>query len=98
MAIEEKQRGASEFLQVASVKRESLLINAINYPHQRTEPKENFMLRVLYLLAAIVLLPRTVSGAGADDFYKGKTIKIVVGFSAGRGFRYLRAHDRASHG
>ena len=26
------------------------------------------------------------NGAGADDFYKGKTIKIVVGFSAGGGF------------
>ena len=44
------------------------------------------MMRVLCLLAAIVLLPRAGSGAGADDFYKGKTVKIVVGFSAGGGF------------
>ena len=44
------------------------------------------MLRAFYILAAVVLLPRAGNGAGADDFYKGKTVKIVVGFSAGGGF------------
>ena len=34
-------------------------------------------------------------GASADDFYKGKTIRIVVGFSAGGGFdTYARAIAR----
>jgi tripartite-type tricarboxylate transporter receptor subunit TctC len=44
------------------------------------------MLRAFCILAAVVLLPRAGNGAGADDFYKGKTVKIVVGFSAGGGF------------
>lgn len=47
------------------------------------------------LLASALLLPSTVSPAGADDFYKGKSIRIVVGFSAGGGFdTYARAITR----
>src|SRR5574341_2152447 len=54
------------------------------------------MLKILSCLLLIaLLLPSSVSGAGADDFYKGKSIRIVVGFSAGGGFdTYARAISR----
>jgi tripartite-type tricarboxylate transporter receptor subunit TctC len=54
------------------------------------------MLRKLFgLLAFTVLLPSVAAAASADDFYKGKTIRIVVGFSAGGGFdTYARAIAR----
>jgi tripartite-type tricarboxylate transporter receptor subunit TctC len=43
------------------------------------------------LMSSLVL----VTTAIADDFYKGKTIRIVVGFSAGGGFdTYARAIAR----
>jgi tripartite-type tricarboxylate transporter receptor subunit TctC len=46
------------------------------------------------LLAFIVLLPSVLSAA-ADEFYRGKNIRIVVGFSAGGGFdTYARAISR----
>jgi tripartite-type tricarboxylate transporter receptor subunit TctC len=51
---------------------------------------------MLRLLAA-VLAPFLFSGtaAAAADFYKGKTVKIIVGFSAGGGFdTYARALAR----
>ena len=41
------------------------------------------------LLAALLLVsaPRWAEAASADqDFYKGKTIRVVVGFAAGGGF------------
>jgi len=47
------------------------------------------------LLSALALLLYPAIAASADDFYKGKTIKIVVGFSAGGGFdTYARALAR----
>jgi tripartite-type tricarboxylate transporter receptor subunit TctC len=50
----------------------------------------------LSLLAiALILSFDTAGAASADDFYKGKTIRIVVGFSAGGGFdTYSRAIAR----
>ncbi|HVR14846.1 MAG TPA: hypothetical protein VMS25_00695, partial [Candidatus Limnocylindrales bacterium] len=41
------------------------------------------MLRVLYAFIAVMTLASVAQGAAAEDFYKGKTIRIVVGFSAG---------------
>jgi len=47
------------------------------------------------LLTIALLLPSTAAAASADDFYKGKSIRIVVGFSAGGGFdTYARAIAR----
>ncbi|MBI2180643.1 MAG: hypothetical protein HYU31_07475 [Deltaproteobacteria bacterium] len=47
------------------------------------------------LTIALLLLPASASAAAADDFYKGKSIRIVVGFSAGGGFdTYARAIAR----
>jgi tripartite-type tricarboxylate transporter receptor subunit TctC len=47
------------------------------------------------LLTIALLLPSIASAAAADDFYKGKSIRIVVGFSAGGGFdTYARAIAR----
>jgi tripartite-type tricarboxylate transporter receptor subunit TctC len=47
------------------------------------------------LLAFTLLLPSVAAAASADDFYKGKAIRIVVGFSAGGGFdAYARAIAR----
>ncbi|MGH7875826.1 MAG: Bug family tripartite tricarboxylate transporter substrate binding protein [Candidatus Binatia bacterium] len=41
----------------------------------------------LSLLLVIILVPARVHAAAADqDFYRGKTIRIVVGFAAGGGF------------
>jgi tripartite-type tricarboxylate transporter receptor subunit TctC len=52
---------------------------------------KRFLLLPRVLIASLVL----VTGAAADDFYKGKTIRIVVGFSAGGGFdTYARAIAR----
>jgi tripartite-type tricarboxylate transporter receptor subunit TctC len=39
-----------------------------------------------YLTAAAVLYPVVLFAAAADEFYRGKTVRIVVGFSAGGGF------------
>jgi tripartite-type tricarboxylate transporter receptor subunit TctC len=48
-----------------------------------------------YLAAALALTAAAPGAAYAEDFYKGKTIRIVVGFSAGGGFdTYARAIAR----
>ncbi|MDP2602835.1 MAG: tripartite tricarboxylate transporter substrate-binding protein [Deltaproteobacteria bacterium] len=54
------------------------------------------MLKTLSTLLTIaLLLPSSASAAAADDFFKGKTIRVVVGFSAGGGFdTYARAIAR----
>lgn len=54
------------------------------------------MLKILScLLMTALLLPSSISAAAADNFYQGKTIRIVVGFSAGGGFdTYARAIAR----
>src|SRR5262245_35321948 len=47
------------------------------------------------LAVALIMTFETASAASGDDFYKGKTIRIVVGFSAGGGFdTYARALAR----
>jgi tripartite-type tricarboxylate transporter receptor subunit TctC len=47
------------------------------------------------LVLALGLVPFLGASASADDFYKGKTVRIVVGFSAGGGFdTYARALAR----
>ncbi|HXF76451.1 MAG TPA: hypothetical protein VNN13_10195, partial [Methylomirabilota bacterium] len=50
------------------------------------------------ILCAVLLffgLARTGEAASLEDFYKGKSIRIVVGFSAGGGFdTYARAIAR----
>ena len=52
---------------------------------------KRFSLLALALMSSLVL----ATAATADDFYKGKTIRIVVGFSAGGGFdTYARAIAR----
>ena len=48
--------------------------------------------KLILLALALMVSFETASAASADDFYKGKTIRIVVGFSAGGGFdTYARA-------
>ena len=42
--------------------------------------------KLILLALALMVSFETASGASPDDFYKGKTIRIVVGFSAGGGF------------
>jgi tripartite-type tricarboxylate transporter receptor subunit TctC len=49
----------------------------------------------LLLMAVFLALITIPSGAGADDFYKGKTVRMIVGLSAGGGFdTYARAIAR----
>jgi tripartite-type tricarboxylate transporter receptor subunit TctC len=49
----------------------------------------------LWALAAVLGLSAGASAAGVEDFYKGKNIKVIVGFSAGGGFdTYARALAR----
>ena len=51
--------------------------------------------KLVLLAVALLVSFETASAASADDFYKGKTIRIVVGFSAGGGFdTYARAIAR----
>jgi len=51
--------------------------------------------KLILLAVALIVSFATASAASADDFYKGKTIRIVVGFSAGGGFdTYARAIAR----
>jgi tripartite-type tricarboxylate transporter receptor subunit TctC len=51
--------------------------------------------KLVLLAMALVVSFETARAASADDFYKGKTIRIVVGFSAGGGFdTYARAIAR----
>jgi tripartite-type tricarboxylate transporter receptor subunit TctC len=53
------------------------------------------MLRVLCALLVVAGFVTAGEGAGVDDFYKGKSVRIVVGFSAGGGFdTYARAIAR----
>ena len=48
-----------------------------------------------FLAITLILSCATTSAALAEDYYKGKTIRIVVGFSAGGGFdTYARAISR----
>jgi tripartite-type tricarboxylate transporter receptor subunit TctC len=55
-----------------------------------------FMARKLYcFVATAILVPTLLMAASAEDFYRGKNIRIVVGFSAGGGFdTYARAIAR----
>ena len=56
------------------------------------------MLRSL-LLAAVGLLSPAVAGAqSVEEFYRGKTITVIIGFAAGRFQRFLRSRGRAQHG
>ena len=49
----------------------------------------------LCALAGVLGLSAAASAAGVEDFYKGKNIRVVVGFSAGGGFdTYARALAR----
>src|SRR4030095_13988697 len=51
--------------------------------------------KLILIGVALMLSFETASAASGDDFYKGKTIRIVVGFSAGGGFdTYSRALAR----
>ena len=51
--------------------------------------------KLVLLAVALMVSFETASAASADDFYKGKTVRIVVGFSAGGGFdTYARAIAR----
>ena len=53
------------------------------------------MARVLCALLIVAGFVTPAQGASVDDFYKGKNVKIVVGFSAGGGFdTYARAIAR----
>ena len=44
------------------------------------------LVRLLFLLAVVFVPVRVNAGAADQDFYRGKTIRIVVGFAAGGGF------------
>lgn len=44
------------------------------------------MIRLLYLWIAIVTLTFSASASAQESFYKGKTIRIIVGASAGGGY------------
>jgi tripartite-type tricarboxylate transporter receptor subunit TctC len=63
---------------------------------ETSEQKENSMSQLSCLFtAAVIGLFSVQPAAAAEDFYKGKTIRIVVGFSAGGGFdTYARAIAR----
>jgi tripartite-type tricarboxylate transporter receptor subunit TctC len=51
--------------------------------------------RFTFIALALMVRVTTADAAAADDFYKGKSIRIVVGFSAGGGFdTYARAIAR----
>ncbi|MGH7810622.1 MAG: Bug family tripartite tricarboxylate transporter substrate binding protein [Candidatus Binatia bacterium] len=53
------------------------------------------MLRSFSVVTLLTLFLGSGTAAAADDFYKGKSIRIVVGFSAGGGFdTYARAISR----
>jgi tripartite-type tricarboxylate transporter receptor subunit TctC len=59
------------------------------------QKEEKFMLKLFCLLAVMGVTVLSRSAASAEDFYSGKTIRIVVGFSAGGGFdTYARAIAR----
>ena len=52
-------------------------------------------IKSVVLVALCMVLTLTASGYSQEQFYKGKTIRIVVGFSAGGGFdTYARALSR----
>jgi tripartite-type tricarboxylate transporter receptor subunit TctC len=53
------------------------------------------MLQVLCVVFVVAGFATTGYGAGVDEFYRGKSVRIVVGFSAGGGFdTYARAIAR----
>jgi tripartite-type tricarboxylate transporter receptor subunit TctC len=54
------------------------------------------LLRFASLLSALVLWVSSSSGAGVDEYYRGKTIRIIVGLSAGGGFD-IYARTMARH-
>jgi tripartite-type tricarboxylate transporter receptor subunit TctC len=53
------------------------------------------MLHIVCVVFVVAGLAGTGYGAGTDEFYRGKSVRIVVGFSAGGGFdTYARAIAR----
>src|SRR5579859_5737164 len=42
--------------------------------------------RATLAMLALVTLPAAIEPATAEDFYRGKTLTMIVGFSAGGGF------------
>jgi tripartite-type tricarboxylate transporter receptor subunit TctC len=53
------------------------------------------MVRLVWAFITVLSFVAAGEAASVDDFYKGKTVKIVVGFSAGGGFdTYARALAR----
>ena len=59
------------------------------------------MFRRIVLLAALLALVLVHAPAGAEDFYKGKTLRMLVGFSPGGGYdtytRYIAALHQQVH-
>ena len=58
------------------------------------------MIKIVSLLSAFlfVSVPHGLQAASGDqDFYKGKTIRIIVGFAAGGGFDVLFSNHRSAH-
>ena len=52
-----------------------------------------------YLIAVLSILPFTVSATQAQDsFYKGKTVRIIVGAAAGGGYDTYSRTDRTAYG
>ncbi|MGZ8478183.1 MAG: hypothetical protein ACXW6K_08950 [Candidatus Binatia bacterium] len=50
---------------------------------------------VAFLALITIVQAQPVNAASADDFYRGKTIRVIVGFAAGGGFdQYARAIAR----
>lgn len=60
----------------------------IDWPLTKCKKEDKAMKRLFYLMAEIVigLLFFLSPSAAADEFYKGKTIRFIVGFAAGGGF------------
>src|SRR4051812_34713973 len=44
------------------------------------------MKKILMIAAAIGLASTSANAAGVEDFYKGKTINVVIGYSPGGGY------------
>jgi hypothetical protein len=61
-------------------------MNAENHSWESLMTKNIGLTRGAGIAAAAILAMAAAAPTGAADFYKGKTVKIVVGYSPGGGY------------
>ena len=57
---------------------------------------KRFLLVIVVVVSSLLLLATTPSASNAEEFFKGKTIDIIVGFSPAAAMTWRHARSRAT--